>query len=426
MRKFSVRIFVVAILGLICSSLALSGGYQLNEHGARAVGIGGAFVAQASDPSAIYFNPAGLAFQQGTNIYAGGTFVIPSNTYKTPGGVETSTQSQLFFPPSVYGTYAINDKMVVGLGVFTPYGLGTKWGSDWVGQEFAENSTIETFYVNPTLAYKIADNFSVGIGVSYIYGTVDISRRIATYSPIPVPPYVMPASVDGNLSMSGNGSTWGFNLGVLYKPIDKLSLGASVRSLSRIDFSGTANFTNMQALQSYFPGGTGTATLPMPANVYVGAAYQFDENLTVEADFQYVGWSAYQALTIQLPTGPVSPLTGTPLQATSSSPKNWDDGYLGRIGAEYKLNSDWTLRGGLIYDITPQPNSTTEPMLPDADRVDISVGGGYKISDNLYVDAAYMIVLFSQKDATNSIYLPGTYNSIANVVSINIGYSFAK
>jgi long-chain fatty acid transport protein len=111
------------------------------------------------------------------------------------------------------------------------------------------------------------------------------------------------------------------------------------------------------------------------------------------------------------------------MQQSSTDKKDWNDGYLLRCGGEYKYSTEITLRGGLILDMSPQPPSKTEPMLPDGDRVDISIGGGYKINENLHVDAAYMIVLFMERDAKNSV-LPGIYNSNAHIISVNVGYSF--
>jgi long-chain fatty acid transport protein len=401
-KIFLVRISVVALLGIVSCSVALTAGFQLSEHGARAVGIGGAFVAQASDPSAIYFNPAGLAFQQGTNIYAGGTLILPTHSYKNPtSGKETSTDYQLFFTPNIYGTYAINNDLVVGLGVFVPYGLGTRWPSGWEGKYYALNTQIETFYFNPSIAYKITDQLSVGIGVSYIYGTVDLSRNFTK------------SGITGLMSMGSTGHTWGFNAGILYKPLEKLSIGASVRSLSRLDLSGDVSYSDILPANyaSLFSNGTGSATIPLPANIYLGAAYKFTNDLIVEADLQFVGWSAFNTLTLSLPTG------------TITSDNNWDDTFIGRIGAEYRLNADWTLRGGLAYDMTPAPKSTLAPMMPDADRFNISVGGSYKINERLYVDAAYMIGLFNERTSTLSGF-PGAYNSTFSIISMNIGYSF--
>ncbi len=442
MKRFLVHISCLVVLATLLVTTAFAGGYQLNEHGARAVGMGGAFVARASDASAVYFNPAGLGFQQGINLLGGGTFILPSTkfTYR-PTGAETKASSLVFFPPNLYGTYAVDDQMVLGLGVFTPYGLGTEWPNDnsWPGRYLAVKTDLQTFYVNPSIGYKISDDLSVGFGLSYVYGSVTMSRKVGpiyrtlvtvapgVYAPVPS------SAADGSVKLDATASGFGFNFGVIYKPMPELSLGASFRSETKLDFSGTATFSDMGDMGQFTPGGDGKATLPMPMNIYVGAAYQVMPELTVEADFQYVGWSAYDKLTLDLPVGPTANLVvsaGPPpvivqkvLQGPSTDYKNWDDGYLGRVGAEYKYDDQLTLRAGLIMDISPQPPVKTEPMLPDGDRTDLSVGGSYKIDQNLHVDLAYMIVLFAER-ATNNPSLPGTYNSIANLISVDIGYSF--
>jgi long-chain fatty acid transport protein len=423
LRNITFHFFCAIIPSVLIVCISLGAGYQLNEHGARAVGLGGAFVAQASDPSAIFFNPAGLAYQSGINIMGGGTFVMPSISFKgpAPSTTETKMESQIFFPPNLYGTYALNNKWVVGIGLFTPYGLGSEWNKDWVGRAISVKTSIQTFYINPTVSYKISDQLAVGVGLSYIYGTVSLSKRVV----------IPPAGVNGTLSLDGNGTGIGYNIGVLCKPTEKLSLGASFRSLTKLEFSGDAKFSDMLTLAPFFPGGTGKATLPMPADVFVGAAYQITSDLTVEADFQFVGWSSYDQLVINLPTGPAAPaqLGGQPLQKTQTQIKKWDDGYLGRLGAEYRYNDRFAFRAGLIYDISPQPASKMEPMLPDADRIDVSIGAGYKINQQLSVDIAYMIVLFADRTSTfipdgSTSAFGGPYSSTANLLSIDLSYQF--
>jgi long-chain fatty acid transport protein len=428
-RTFFERVSVIAILGLLCSSMAVSGGYQLNEQNARAVGMGGAFVATASDPSAIYFNPAGLAFQNGINVLGGINFIMPSTSFTGSGtqmAVQTKTNSQVFTPFNVYGSYQVNDQFVVGLGIYNPFGLGTQWPDKWgqalngiyVGGASSVNASVATYYFNPTIAYKINDQLSVGLGVSYVYGTVSMSQ-------------INPAISSGiflggyfKSQLDGTGNGYNANIGVMYKPIDNLSLGLSYRTTTKIDFSGSAKFTNVDlaspywsAISASYPGGTGTATLPMPGNLYLGVAYQLQPDFRVEGDFQWVQWSTYDQLQINLT--PVVPGG----QGTRTSVKSWDDGFIFRIGAEYVLDNQWTVRAGAVEDLSPQPPSKTEPMLPDGDRTDLTVGGSYKINSNLYIDVAYMLVLFADKNAANSA-LPGTYSSTAHVVSVNFGYSF--
>jgi long-chain fatty acid transport protein len=417
--------------------MAVSGGYQLNEQNARAVGMGGAFVATASDPSAIYFNPAGLAFQNGINVLGGINFIMPSQTFDGSGtqmAVQTKTNSQVFTPFNVYGSYQVNDQIVVGLGIYNPFGLGTQWPDKWgqalngiyVGSASSVNASIATYYFNPTIAYKINDQLSVGLGVSYVYGTVSMSQT----NPSPFGGYF-------KSQLDGTGNGFNANIGVMYKPTDQLSFGLSYRMTTKIDFSGNATFTNIDvpttvylpsppypaglsywnAVSSKYPGGTGTATLPMPGNLYLGVAYQLQPDLRVEGDFQWVQWSSYDQLQINLTPA----VTGG--QGNTTSIKNWNDGYLFRIGAEYTINDQWTVRAGGVEDLSPQPPSKTEPMLPDGDRTDITVGGSYKISSNFHVDVAYMLVLFAERNAAASA-LPGTYNCTAHVASVNFGYSF--
>ncbi len=423
MKRFLVHFSCLVVLATLLMATAFAGGYQLNEHGARAVGMGGAFVARASDASAVFYNPAGLAFQKGINLLGGGTFILPSTkfTYR-PTGTETKTESSVFFPPNLYGTYAVDDQMVLGLGVYTPYGLGTTWpdAMTWPGRYLAVKSSLQTFYINPSIGYKINDELAVGAGVSVVFGSVSMGYHVPTYASLAPP---TPSAVDGAVNLDATATGFNFDIGAIYKPMEGLSLGLSYRSLTKLNFEGDAKFTNMLALSSFFPGGTGKATLPMPANLFIGAAYDVMPELTVEADFQFIGWKAYDQLKIELPNGPNFPLTGQPLQKSSVSVKNWDDGYMGRVGAEYKYDDQLTLRAGLIMDISPQPPVKTEPMLPDGDRTDLSVGGSYKIDQNLHVDVAYMIVLFAER-ATNNPALPGTYNSVANLISIDFGYAF--
>ncbi len=173
--NFSARFLgLLVLVTFLATGTLFAGGYQLNEQNARAVGMGGAFAATASDPSAIYFNPAGLAFQDGFNVLGGINFIIPSTTF-TPAAnsylqpIIVSTNPQVFTPFNIYGSYKLNDKIVVGLGIYNPFGLGTQWpdqwgraymnpfGANYLGSSLAINSSIATYYFNPTIAYKIND-----------------------------------------------------------------------------------------------------------------------------------------------------------------------------------------------------------------------------------------------------------------------------
>ncbi|MDE3057764.1 MAG: porin [Bacteroidota bacterium] len=418
------KLFATVSLFILYSVSAIAGGEQINEHGARATGMGGAFAAQSSDASAIYFNPAGLAFQPGIRLLGGTTLIFPSSSYTDPAPSTTKTNmvSQVFYPSNLYGTYSINDKLVIGLGIFNPFGLGTEWPSHWPGRYLAIKADIQTFFFNPSVGYKINDQLSVGIGVSYVYSSVSLSQATLTFTDSTERSI---SSTDGAVKLSGNGSGFNFDAGLLYKPFAKMSLGASYRHSTKIAYSGTISFSNMQGLTKYTPGGTGGTSLTFPSNIFAGIAYDVLPELTLEADYQGVGWSSYDKLAVNVSDGPPDPHTNLPRQTSIVQIKDWENVYLIRFGGEYRYNDHLAFRAGYIFDKTPQPDKTVEPLLPDADRNDFTIGIGYTMSHNVTVDAVYMLVLFNSRTETLTVNpFPGTYKSSANLFGVDVGYNF--
>jgi long-chain fatty acid transport protein len=386
--------------------------------------MGGAFVAQASDPSAIFFNPAGLGFQKGFKAMLGATLIMPTTSH-TFGGVTTDMESQIFYPPNAYVTYG-TAKWSFGLGVFAPFGLGTEWPVNWAGQREAVKTELQSIYINPAVAYQATDCLSIGAGFSYIFSNVALQRRVNVPT-VPVNP------TDGTVDLDADGTSWDFSVGILYKPAKEWSIGASYRHTAEVEYEGTATFTNMPTLtvpgvgsfplQPYFPGGTGKTTIEMPSQAWVGVAVTPVDPFTLEADVQWTKWSSYEALAIDIPVGPVFPLTGTPLQGPSTSVKDWFDTIIARVGGEYRWEKV-ALRLGLIYDFTPQPARTVEPLLPDANRLEGTVGLGFKLGEKLGVDVAYQLILFKDRTVTNPpTPFPGTYESSANLFGLNLVYN---
>ncbi len=380
--KQTVLLIVQALLlSVLVASVAFAGGYQINEMGARATGMGGAFVATASDPSAIFYNPAGLASQKGINALVGLDLIIPSTEYTPTVGSKVSTESQVFLPLNLYGTYQLDDQTVVGLGIFNPFGLGTKWPAA-LG---SIDASLQTWYFNPSVGYKIDDEFSVGLGVSLVY--------------------VSMANKATGLDAEGTGTGFNVNIGGTYKPMEGLSIGLSYRIPTEVEVSG--DFTSGASKT------TAKSKIQMPGNLQLGVSYQAMPELLVEADVQYVQWSVYKGLSATLANGAV---------LTFDNAK-WDDVPMLRAGAEYKLDEEVTLRAGLILDLSPQPPSKTTLILPDSYRQDISIGGSYKVDENLSIHAAYMLVLFGERDAKNSS-VPGKFNTTAHILDVNVAYAF--
>ena len=433
------KTFLVLVVLTVCGASAFAGGYQNNAQGARAMGMGGAYVAQASDGSAIFFNPAGLAFQGGFKVMLGTTIIMPSKTWKpttktvgtttTPYTTATDMVSQTFTPINAYISYAFDNGLTVGVGVYNPFGLGSEWPVDWDGRQMSVKSNLTTWYINPTVAYRFSDQFAVGVGVSYVRASVKFSQRSPTLGSLSP---LTPAATDGTVNLDGTGNSINWNVGILYKPTKDLSVGVSYRSLTKVDFTGNATFTGMNVLSSFFPGGTGTTTLPYPSSLFAGIAYNITKDFTVEADYQYVSWSSYDQLNFGLPTGPASPL-GV-LQKAQTLVKNWDNALVIRVGGEYRMEK-LAVRAGFVYNKTPQPDAVVEPMMPDANWMAFTVGFGYDISKNVNVSGFYSMISISDRNGVitskTALYpaipadvFAGAYSGVTNLFGINVGLNF--
>ena len=405
------RILLGLLTPLLVATQLYAGGFQLNEAGARAMAQAGAFAARASDASAIFFNPAGLGFQERGSVLAGVTLISPNNYFLGPLNSNTNTRSnmvgQLFTPINFYATTPVDDRLHIGIGVNNPYGLGTEWPQNWIGQYITLKVDLKTFYITPTASYRLTDNLSVGVGFNYVLGSVALSRAVSVSS------VQLPATTIVSMDLSGSGVS--FNLGLLYKPLPWLSVGASYRSQTKMDAEGTAEFDpNYAALG--FPAGDVSASLKLPATGFFGIAFKPLENLDLEADYQYVGWSSYDQLVIDFKSN----------GSQSVSPKNYENTYILRFGGEYRVGP-FAIRGGYYYDHPPVKDEYVEPMLPDANRNGYNVGLGYRISDNLVLDVSYLHITFKDRTVTNSIpetSLNGVYSSYADLFGFNIGYTF--
>jgi long-chain fatty acid transport protein len=399
MRKY----FVCSLL-LLISTCLYAGGFQLNEHGARAMAQGGAFAARAYDASAIYFNPAGLGFQHHNYFYAGTTLIMPASTFYGPTNLNLGTKNemvdQLFTPINFYATYHLTDDLNVGIGVNNPFGLGTEWNDGWSGKFITQKVDLMSFFFSPTVAYKINDQLSVGAGFNYVTGNVKIQRYVSD-----------PFDPHGKINLELSGTGTGFSLGVLYKISEELSAGVSYRSSVKIDADGTAKFTPNR---SAYPAGDASASLELPSTAYVGLSYKAMDHLELEADYQYVGWSSYKELKIDFRKDGTSTI----------SPKNYENTYILRIGGEYTMD-ELQIRFGYLFDNNPVQDKYTEPLLPDADRHGYNIGFGYRLRENLVVDVAYLFLQFSDRTVTGTaIDFDGVYQSRANLLGINFGYSF--
>lgn len=437
MKKL-VRSFIILLFSI---SVVFSSGFQINEHGARAMALGGAFVGLANSTMAVYLNPAGIVQLKGTRISFGGTYIAPYAQFTGPVG-SRSTVSELeprfFTPINMYFTQQLSDDLFFGFSVNNPFGLGTEWKEDWVGRYSTVKTEIRTFNFTPVIAYKFSEEFSASIGFSVSYADVLINRKLQGLLPNPTKPGTYLMFPDTDLEMKGDNISYGFIAGMLYKPSADFSVGACFKSGIEYNFEGDAVLTfdaatdalSKQVANAAFPSGKIKAPLTVPYVATVGIAYKANENLTLVSDFQYNGWKSYDKLEITFEQWK-HPVTKSNV---STSKRDFQNNYIFRLGGEYNVNKDLDLRAGVLYDKNPVKDEKLDPTLPDADRVGFNVGLGYKFTDNLSVDLAYFYLHFVERTISNSqefipiaptpIALNGVYDSHATLIGLNINYNF--
>ena len=406
---------VLLILGL-CPEIILAGGFQINEHGARAMGLGGAFTAIANDASSIYWNNAGMTQLSGTNFMLGTALIAPSAEFRgvTPSVDKNYMKSDVFFPSHLFITHSINNSFSVGVGLTTPFGLGTEWSAGWVGRYLALKTQLTTFWIPVTAAYKILDNLSIGASFVYSFADVNITQNSSQ----------APFEGDAYVELEGDDSfAYGYTFGILYKPIEQISIGASFRSEVEYEFEGTATTTGAQQLSEIgaFPNGDITAKLTTPMNIVGGIAVQVIPELMLSADFQWIGWSSYDTLAIKFVDSP---------EDNVASPRLYKDSYIIRFGAQYKISDQVNLLGGVYYDQMPVEPEYLNPSLPDTERLGLSIGAEARLTKQFSLSGSYLFIRGKQLEVTNSqeIYTTGnspfngTYNASANLLSLSLNY----
>ncbi len=421
MKKIvTIILFVVSTTGYLWAS-----GFQINEHGSKAMGMGGAFAGLANDPSAIYFNPSGITQLFGTHILGGATLILPSSSFRGPAPsiAESKLESQVFNPIHLYATHQFNDKLFFGFGVGNNYGLGTKWEDDWFGKYMAVETEIRTFFFNLVASYQIIPELSVGFGYVFTYGDVLIGRNLN----------LSPFNGDAYLELEGDGTGSGFTAGLLVHPTPALSIGVSYRSQVTLEFEGDATPSDHPSqFSGLLPTGAITAPLTTPENITLGVALKPLKNFTLTADYQYVGWDSYDKLEVEFQDFLDSD-TGELL--VNSSERNYDNGFIARLGAEYKYNKEINIYAGFLYDSNPVSDERLDPTLPDSDRLGMSLGFGYKINENLSAEAGYLFLRFDEREITNSLEsysgiegsvapMNGVYSSVAHLISLTLLYNF--
>jgi long-chain fatty acid transport protein len=450
------RVLAFLVVLLFSATSAMAGGFRLPEAGAKAMGMGFAFTAQANDPSAIYFNPAGIVQLEGQNVMIGLTYIRNNGaefsgttplTFSAFGApptytVQSETQKDLdFFVPNAYWTRKASPNFAYGVGLFVPFGLGQEYENrdSSIFRNQVTKVEIQTYVINPTVAWKINNVLSVGAGIDFMYGKAKLGQTGVVTLPPPGPPQLNLFKLD----LDGDGTAWGYNVGILLTPTNNLKIGASFRSGFKLKISDAdVDLRDINSTVPFVPvapgvnvpasavfGGTSfhtkaSTTINMPATFDLGVAYIYNR-LTLEVDLDWTFWSTFQSLAIDISNN-------NALLLDATRPEKWKDKMAVYLGAEYRVTDPLALRLGFRYDPTPVPANTMSPLLPDADKMYYCAGAGYKVR-NWTFDLAYMYVDRKDRTVNNQQFVApvsigtgfnGTWSGNAHIVALDVGYKF--
>ncbi|MBU0678666.1 MAG: outer membrane protein transport protein [Verrucomicrobia bacterium] len=430
-RRLSASLVFLLVLTLSVIPYAASGsGFAIIEQGAK--DIGAAFsgaTADNTDPSAIFYNVAGISWLGQDELAVGGHLIAPSFKFEDDGssypliggmpisGSEGGDAGVNAFVPNVYYVHGVSDDLAVGIGLHAPFGLAVDYDSDWVGRYHALETELITLNINPSVAMKLTDKVSVGAGLSYQYAEATLSSAIdfGGFSGAP-------GAADGKAEITGDDWAFGFNLGVMVVPTESTRVGLSYRSKIDHTLEGDADFdvpapVAAGLMPGLFVDTSGKADLNLPETAALGIYQRVGDAVAVMADVQWTGWSTFEELRVDY--GGIQP--------DSVTEENWNDTMRYALGAEYYMDEVWTLRGGVAYDESPVPDKKHRtPRIPDANRTWLSVGVGYQPNADVSLNAGYTRLIFDDSEieqvGATGDRLVGSYEGSVDIFSLQVGW----
>jgi long-chain fatty acid transport protein len=454
--KWRCVLFFILCISFVSAGSAFGAGYALIEQSVSGLGnayAGGA--ASAEDASTIFYNPAGMTRLDGKQVIAGGHIIMPSLKFHNEGSTHV-LQANTGIPlqgdnggdggvtravPNFYYTRKLSDRFAVGLGVNSPFGLATEYDNNWVGRYHAIKSDLLSVNINPSVAYKINDNLSVGAGINVQYikakltnaidfGTMDAAGIFAVFG-LPIAPgslHLIPQQSDGYAELDGDSWGVGYNIGFLYEFTKNTRMGIAYRSRIDQTIEGRAKFSGVPAGLAPFPVFKDTdakADITVPDNLSFSFFHQINPQWMIMADFTWTNWQLFEELRVKFDNHN---------QPDSVTTENWKDSYRTSLGVTFMPDNNWTLRAGTAYDSSAVADKKYRtPRIPDGDRIWAALGIGYKFSKMFKADIAYAHLFINNPEISQSVANPenaikgglnGYYDAYINIVSASLTLTF--
>lgn len=431
-KAFRKAALAAAIAGLFGggAGTASAAGFALAEQSGS--GLGNAYAgaaASAEDATTVFFNPAGMSKLDGKQFAVAGHIIDLSAEFSGTGtrpvalggpgntGGQGGDAGGISFVPNVYLVMQYDERIHLGLGVNVPFGLTTEYDDDWVGRFQGIKSELMAPNINPSISYKLSDTVSIGVGINYQIADAELTNAVVT------------TSGEGRTKLEADDDGWGWNIGVLFEIGPASRIGVSYRSAIDYELEGDVT-TTVLATGAPVPAGTfpAKADVTFPDMFSVSLAHALNDKVQLLADVTFTRWSEIDTVNV------IDTSTGATRDVLRF---NFDDAWRFSIGANYKLNDAWILKGGLAYDQTPVKDAQSRTVrLPDNDRKWIAIGGQRKVGAAGKLDIGYAHLFISdapidfQRSQLGVLAgfgdsrVTGTYEGSVDILSVQYSMSF--
>jgi len=425
MSRPKTSLLLATTLSALAAVKVYANGFSLPDQDAFATARGEAFAATADNPSAIYYNPAGITQLTGDNFRGGLDGIYLDPTFSPPPGAPNHgrtyhLQNNFAAVPQLFYTHALPDTpLTFGLGIYAPNGGSVSWPRDTGFSVVATKGSLLDFRFNPVVAWKILPSLSIAAGVTVDYMKLNLEQDLLA----------SPTRFANFFEFTGDGWTAGYNLGLLWQPVEKISIGATFRSQTHVNFDGHTQF-ELQPLPGLSSPGSrladGNMTFPMTA--VIGLSYRPTPAWNLEVDGNYTDWSSVGTMNIFQRSPPRPFNTKLPVVL------GWRPGWMLEFGATRYLDNGWHVSAGYAFNQNSVPDAHYTPLAVDMDRHFLSVGFGHK-GKTVDFDVTYQFGYGPDHTVTGSSpsskpasfanqNADGTYAFISHSVLVSLGLHF--
>jgi long-chain fatty acid transport protein len=385
---------VILLLGC-CAGMAI--GVYVPDQDAEATARGDAFIAKADNPSAVFYNPAGLAQLSGWNV-SGTLYGIQMNSKYRGMGSANSSDKIYLLPQFYLGFHPTNRPVSFGVGFYTPFGLGGDYGNNSVLHQVIIKDSLQFTTLSAVTTWEIVPGLSIGAGPVFNFASLNIEQGLA------------PVNAGDWAKFDGNGNSVGGTAGILWR-IKKFSLGAVYRGSSAINYSGSFQ-VDPGGLPAPAMNEPASMKLNVPNQVGFGLGYHVTTNWQIEADALWTQWSSWGSSTLVKPSGNVT------------TDYSWSDSWIFSVGTTYVCCPGFKIHAGYGYSQQTVPDSTFTPAIPDSARQVLSLGFTKDFGRHFAGTLAIQQIFGEDRHINNAATLPGTYSFSSTAITTGFVYRF--